>query len=491
MARVWFIVAVLIQMVYANNFDERNCDECIRKGHIWCKELGSEHCPIKANDDWCPTEREELPPLPASESHVAKEKRLYISNPGRVKIPYASPTKLNANVAIVNSTQTKNIVVSIFDTECDGSQCVATIEAIVQPDYCLSTGSVYEHAYAKVTIGTLSEFIIKYHIACACMCSQHVEMDSMKCNGYGNFTCGVCSCRKGWSGEQCEIKDKVDGGVIPNTDKGSSKGTPPNKGTYPPKVPPTCVIQKKSPKCNFKGDYNCGTCVCEPEWTGPNCETQICEAKRGDLQCTNPAKDNVECSGNGYCGPCDTCVCYTDREGSQYFEEEYYCADLCMITNYCDTCLLNNTLGECWDCVNNNNMMTKLAYNETLTQRVDEFNRKVWVKCNETIDDCYIEYWAMKEENEISIMIQKSCNDASYEYVSAGPKVPLIMGILGVIAAVATVVGVLAWKHFTAVPPLPLSDPEYQNIDAEDCTGENPLYKSPMSSFKNPTYGKW
>lgn len=486
MARVWFIVAVLIQIVYANDIIEQNCDECTRKGNIWCKELGSDHCPRTATDDWCPTDKEGVPPMPVSQQQDAIEKRLYITNPGRVKVPYSSPVELHANVAIVNSTQTKNITVSILYTECDGSQCVATIEAIPQLDFCLTTGSVYEYAYAKVTIENKPEVVIKYHIACACMCSQHVEVDSMDmCNGYGNFSCGVCTCRKGWSGVQCEIKDKVGGGGLP------SKGKQPSKGTHIPQVPPTCITQKKSPKCNFKGDYVCGTCQCEPEWTGPKCESQICSAKRGDLQCTNPAKDNVECSGNGYCGPCDTCVCYTDREGSQYFEEEYYCADICMITNFCDTCLLNSTLGECLDCNNNNNLMIKLAYNESATHRVDEFNRRIWVKCNETVDDCYIEYWAMREENEISIMIQESCNDVKHDRVIAGPKVPLIMGILGVIAAVATVAGVLAWRHFTAVPPLPLSDPEYQNIDAEDCTGENPLYKSPMSSFKNPTYGKW
>lgn len=67
--------------------------------------------------------------------------------------------------------------------------------------------------------------------------------------------------------------------------------------------------------------------------------------------------------------------------------------------------------------------------------------------------------------------------------------IPVILGILAFIAAAATVTGYMVWKNRT--PPLPLTDPQYQNIGAEDCTGENPLYKPPTSSFKNPTYGKW
>lgn len=76
-------------------------------------------------------------------------------------------------------------------------------------------------------------------------------------------------------------------------------------------------------------------------------------------------------------------------------------------------------------------------------------------------------------------------------YVFVLSTVPLILGILGILAAVAAVGGVMLWKHMNAVPPLPLTDPKYENIDAEDCIGENPLYKPPTSSFKNPTYGKW
>lgn len=75
--------------------------------------------------------------------------------------------------------------------------------------------------------------------------------------------------------------------------------------------------------------------------------------------------------------------------------------------------------------------------------------------------------------------------------MALSPAVPIILGVLGIVAAVAAVSGVMLWKHMNTVPPVPLNDPQYENIDAEDCTGENPLYKPPTSSFKNPTYGKW
>lgn len=69
--------------------------------------------------------------------------------------------------------------------------------------------------------------------------------------------------------------------------------------------------------------------------------------------------------------------------------------------------------------------------------------------------------------------------------------VPIVFGVLALVAAAVAVGGFMMWKHMNAGPPIQLNDPEYTNIDAEDNTGENPLYKPPTSSFKNPTYGKW
>lgn len=115
----------------------------------------------------------------------------------------------------------------------------------------------------------------------------------------------------------------------------------------------------------------------------------------------------VECSGNGFCGPCETCECYTEQPGSQYFDKDNYCADLCLTVNTnCDSCL--RTPGEhCDDC----RSLFFTGYNRSALERRDQQNRSVWVRCNETLPDgCYVEYAAMKEGEETVVMVTSFCD---------------------------------------------------------------------------------
>lgn len=130
----------------------------------------------------------------------------------------------------------------------------------------------------------------------------------------------------------------------------------------------------------------------------------------------------MECSGNGYCGPCDTCVCYTDREGYQYFDRMNYCADICMIVNTCDECLANSTIGPCDSCFGDQ-ITLKTQYNASLVNERDELNRTVWVNCNDTINDCLYVYLAKKDiEGNIIVMVKESCNDSIHEGRTATPQ---------------------------------------------------------------------
>lgn len=43
MARVWFLVIVSIQIVFAKRNLNANCDMCIQKGGYWCKLSGVRH----------------------------------------------------------------------------------------------------------------------------------------------------------------------------------------------------------------------------------------------------------------------------------------------------------------------------------------------------------------------------------------------------------------------------------------------------------------
>ncbi|XP_068621383.1 integrin beta-6-like [Battus philenor] len=259
-------------------------------------------------------------------------------------------------------------------------------------------------------------------------------------------------------------------------------------------VPCACPCSERaevfSKKCNNRGTYACGVCSCPSGWSGKYCENREtkCENIRGDLQCTNPARDDVECSGNGVCGPCEVCECYTDRPGSKYFDPENYCADICLTTSYCDECLSNPALGHCSDC---HFPLIKMKYNETLLAEKDSADRRVWMTCNGTVDNCHVEYAAMKDEaGDVYVMVIKLCDHTNEASVAGGVNVtiPVVLTVLLVAAAAAATAGYLVWK--SRPPPLPLADTQYQNIGAEDCVGSNPLYIPPTSYYNNPTYGK-
>lgn len=140
--------------------------------------------------------------------------------------------------------------------------------------------------------------------------------------------------------------------------------------------------------------------------------------------CLTTNRFQEDCYGNGYCGICETCVCYTDREGSQYFDQDNNCAGLCTITNgdYED-CLVNSN-GTSGKCYNSHSNLFMQRYNVSLTNERDPQNRKVWVKCNETFDDCgTLEYFAKRDERgDIYVMMVNHCNEIIAEAVVADTK---------------------------------------------------------------------
>ncbi|KAJ8729625.1 hypothetical protein PYW08_001206 [Mythimna loreyi] len=436
MARVWFSVIVLVSMqkVFGDgcqinqNIEDYTCDECFRCGYSWCRkpEPGSPHCPVSKSDGWCSND-EELPV-------IKEEKERFDSN----SFYYERMLRIGqaSKIEIHYTANGKN-----------------------KPDIMIVNSTQ-----------TFDIDLKQYGHKCTnnkCMAIIAAMATSRFCNASGGVT------------ESVEVKVSMG---------------PKEEAHIKYYVACACEcslrVEPRSPTCNKNGNLTCGACSCEPGWQGQYCEKPICDTSRGDIsQCSQSSSDE-DCSFNGYCGPCETCICYTDREGSQYFDETNNCKGLCSATVELEDYLINNTIGEYSF---ENRRMTIQRYNKSLISERDDRNRTVWVKCNETIDDCgLLEFYAKRDKNDmIYVMMLNHCNEITPAAIVADTKVPIILGVLGILAAVAAVGGVLLWKHMNTVPPVPLNDPQYQNIDAEDCTGENPLYKPPTSSFKNPTYGKW
>ncbi|XP_056673108.1 integrin beta-4 isoform X2 [Monodelphis domestica] len=157
-----------------------------------------------------------------------------------------------------------------------------------------------------------------------CLCERQSEPLSAKCNFNGNFTCGHCMCKEGWSGKTC------------NCSTGSTSDTKPCIRDGDDKVCSgrgecqcgRCVCYGDSrydgqfceydnfqcPRtsgflCNDRGRCSMGQCVCERGWTGKSCECPLSNATCID-------SNGGICNGRGHC-ECGRCHCdqvslYTD-----------------------------------------------------------------------------------------------------------------------------------------------------------------------------------
>lgn len=411
------------------------CDDCIRCGGNWCKEPTGKsipHCSQHLYDNWCSgAELEELPAVDKKTTPGKNIRPQYHTttvqvnhNSVRVPIQYAwdSSEDSKVHVNVQNTTQTDHIkYLEGNPPVCANRMCTYQVSVKPEKDFCLPNSGKYEYVNMRVRVDNLTEeAVLKYYVPCACACSDEVERDAKHCNGNGNLACGVCACHEGWAGDFCEIDEN-----------------PPTKS----------------------------------------------ESGRGDLKCTN-SLSNVDCSGNGVCDQGESCVCDTTRDGSQYFQQENNCADLCMkIDIDYESCIQNMRLGKCKE----HPTLTNLLYNETALSERDAHNRKVWVDCEVENNTNTIYFKAkMDDRHEIYVMAISNSNSDRYVANSVNVMLPTVLGVIALVAAVTAVAGYMAWKAKSEAPQQ--TSAQYATLDGTSCTNENPLYKNPTSSYKNPQY---
>ncbi|XP_053231894.1 integrin beta-4 isoform X2 [Podarcis raffonei] len=82
-----------------------------------------------------------------------------------------------------------------------------------------------------------------------------------------------------------------------------------------------CELQQEvlSPRCNFRGNFACGECVCNAGWRGATCNCST-TSSTDDAACVRPG-DTEPCSGQGEC-LCGQCECYSEGR-TQRFEGRF------------------------------------------------------------------------------------------------------------------------------------------------------------------------
>ncbi|KAG8227222.1 hypothetical protein J437_LFUL003428 [Ladona fulva] len=210
---------------------------------------------------------------------------------------------------------------------------------------------------------------VEIDIICDCPCEQpgskDYEENSSLCHNRGTFQCGICDCKDGYIGKNCECDNspssglKTDDTECRRTGNGTDTRICSGQGecrcgvcNCKTRSDPNEIISGKYCECdNYSckknggklcsghGTCACGTCECSPGWIG-----ESCDCLSSNDTCINPASrgnENSEiCSGHGDC-ICGECICKEDGE-NRYSGK--YCQE-------CPTCRVEcEELGPCVEC---------------------------------------------------------------------------------------------------------------------------------------------
>ncbi|XP_063358920.1 integrin beta pat-3-like [Cydia amplana] len=416
--------------------EKTTCDECIRCGGIWCSDPKEDKkCknPLNAlGDEWCPGHKEK-----AHVETIARDGLMfspeYLEQVAEINSAKVTPLKINGYRPVKGIQQKPRYNVYNTTQPSGKSSVFVKLDMInnklrvittVKEGFCSQSSPKFEYVFVEVGMeGVEQKAVLKYVVPCGCGCS---------------------------------------GAVVPADQE----------------------------YCHGYGNLTCGACQCNDDRKGKFCEKKNCQ-DRGDVStsCIGSSNTKDQCSGNGVCDECNKCQCYDEPtiQGSQYFDPDNDCKDLCTTINYSEChvdCLISNTEGPCEACGGHDFIQ---RWNETLLDQRDESDRKLWVNCSVNSEGRILVYWAMKINTFIYMMRNDQADSGALVKTAGGNvTIPVVIGVIAAIAAaVAAAVGYVMWKGQGA---LPAAGSNYANIEPEDSVGVNPLYKPPTSSFKNPMY---
>ncbi|XP_035436048.2 integrin beta-PS [Spodoptera frugiperda] len=395
--------------------------------------------------------------------------------------------------------------------KCDGLKVGDVVEftAEITLKECPKDRSKWKQTFEISPVGISDSLTVELEMVCDCPCEQpnhHAYNDSpLVCSGEGVSACGVCVCRPGRFGKNCECS--AHGGVSAEQERGcrptnaSAGPLCSNRGTCICGVcecnkmdDPLKVISGPFCECdNFTCDMNkgllcsgpdhgecvCGKCSCTPEYTGP-----ACQCLKDQTPCRSPENNEI-CSGNGKC-VCGQCVCNVDDDrhySGKYCEKCPTCPGRCGEFKDCVLCEVHkrgplykpdtDTCGDCalYPIIEEGKIEANESRNEHLCSFYDD-------------EDClYVYVYSYNENQQLVIRAQKERE--------CPKKVPILGIVLGVIAAIVLVglALLMLWKMATTIHDRrEFARFEKERMMAKWDTGENPIYKQATSTFKNPTY---
>uniref|UniRef100_A0A1A8R5Y1 Integrin beta n=1 Tax=Nothobranchius rachovii TaxID=451742 RepID=A0A1A8R5Y1_9TELE len=346
-----------------------------------------------------------------------------------------------------------------------------------------------------------SEFVeVVLNFICDCDCAATGVPNSPECNkGSGTLECGACKCNEGQIGQFCECsQDEVQtNDMDANCRKDNGTDICSNNGEC---VCGTCICKKRenpaevysgkycdcdnfncdrsnNKLCGGHGRCECRKCICDANYTGNACECSMDSS-------TCLAKNGQECNGRGKC-ECGVCKCSDSKFQGPTCELCPTCPGVCTEHKDCVQCLAFKT-GEKKDTCHQEctkYKLEKVTERERLPQPTDEpIPRAICKERDE--NDCWFYFTLAVQEDDtkqVHVLEKPEC--------PAGPDiVPIVIGVVVGIVLIGLAL-LFIWKLLMIIHDRrEFAKFEKEKMNAKWDTGENPIYKSAVTTVVNPKY---
>ncbi|PNF14413.1 hypothetical protein B7P43_G01720 [Cryptotermes secundus] len=379
-----------------------------------------------------------------------------------------------------------------------GQEVEFQVEIVVRS--CPADPSDWNQTFRIFPVGSQEAVLVYLEMSCECSCEHHEHSeyieDAPQCSGNGTYMCGVCACNSMHFGKKCQCSSseplstgtELHRDCKPRKDQnvsdcyghgtctcGVCQCTEMFYGKYCECDDFSCK-QEDSELCAGHGSCKCGICQCEAGWIGDTCSCPV------STENCRSAEESKLCSDHGRC-ICGTCQC-SEKYMGKYCEEQIPTVDqstLCESLFPCVLCQVHKrgslTSEQCAEKCTNLTIKKVDAVEENITGGTD---------CEQDYDECQLKYQYLYSETsaiEIKALHELKCPIQMSYYTYAVPVVVVFI-IIGVVLAL--------WKWLT----LKKEKLEFRRfINEQEMSNwgvdTNPLYKSPVSVYNNPTHDEF
>ncbi len=361
--------------------------------------------------------------------------------------------------------------------------------------------------------GINQELVVEVDTICECEDCLGDGFDAEACSGRGRNECGVCNCLEGYSGVSCECDEssfEKKGGDKTCRDPKSPEqvcsglgscqcGTcvchdpSRNYGLYCECDDTTCARDAQNRLCSAHGRCSCGRCICSEGWKGVDCSCSTSTAS-----CQSPYNMEV-CSGAGECA-CNKCNCKQDEDGGlfsgTYCEKAPGELEPCLVLKDCVECLaFNSGPLSSGDFDENDNPVCPLhcmalEYTEVMPSNATE---AVAQACEfENDAGCTYRYTSiLSPEKQVSVMLLLT-DEGEKEVCPNVNAMAISLGMFGLIVLLGLLT-FLIYKCYLVVDDRRIYakfEQEAKQLQYAANQNPNDIYKSPITEYKNPMYGK-